>query len=62
MRQVTDAQRLLVARSVLGALHNATPPIARFAGASTAVTVLTAGRLASVALRGPALVLSSLRR
>jgi hypothetical protein len=62
MRQVTDARRLLVARTVLATLHNATPPIARFAGASTAITVLTAGRLAAAAVRAPAFVLSSLLR
>jgi len=62
MRQVTDARRLLIARTVLGALHSATPPIARFAGASTAVAVLTAGRVASAALRAPAAVLSTLTR
>ena len=62
MRQVTDARRLLVARTILATLHNATPPLARLAGAPKAITVLTAGRLASAALRAPALVLSSLTR
>jgi hypothetical protein len=62
MRQVTDARRLLVARTVLGALHTATPPIARFAGASTAVAVLITGRVAIAALRAPARVLTALTR
>jgi len=62
MRQVTDARRLLIARTLLSTLHNATPPIARLAGASTAITVLTAGRLASAALRAPVVVLSLLMR
>lgn len=62
MRRVTDSRRLLVARTVIGTLHSATPPIARFAGASTAVAVLTAGRVATRVLRIPTRILVTLAR
>ena len=62
MRRVTDARRLLVARSLVGALHAAAPPVSRAAGASTAIAVLAAGRLGAAALRVPARMLAGLRR
>jgi hypothetical protein len=62
MSRVTDARRLRLARTVLGTLHSVTPPIARVAGASTAVAVLTAGRVTSLALRTPARIVTFITR
>jgi hypothetical protein len=62
MRGGTNAQQLLVARSILMTMHAVTPSVARVAGAATAVTILTSGRAARLAVRAPLRVLAALAR